>query len=515
MNKDSSLNKDYSAHANLISTTDPSSYITYANSEFCDVAGYEETHLLGKPHNLVRHKDMPKAAFAQMWQYLKSGNSWMGLVKNQCNDNQYYWVSAFVTPITDASGNVIEFQSVRSKPAPEQIARAEKLYQRLNEGKVSKTKRIPLHKLSLSATWLAFISSLIALFILPQTILAITSALLLLTLVSQTYQYHRFKQTQSIAEETYSNPLMEKVYTNYFDDYSQIDLAITMKKAQLRAVTGRATDTSSKILISAEDEFGTIQSMGQSLNQQCQETEQVATAVEELSHSIHEVATAASVASAMTDEANAESTKGLMSIQSTINEVNSLAAELSHSQNIINQLSKDTQKIDTILDVITTISEQTNLLALNAAIEAARAGEAGRGFAVVADEVRNLASKTGDSASEIHAMIRHLQETSEQAVTAMEQGIIRSDHCKVLADETGDVLNIISEKLDKVTASSHQIAVAVEEQASVTQEVNRNVSNIKALADDTASTSQGSIQRTSDLVARIEDLQRLMQQFSR
>lgn len=94
-------NKNYPKDANLISTTDTSSKITYANNTFCEVAEYNEEELIGHPHNMVRHKDMPKAAFAQLWQYIKSGKSWMGLVKNQCKGGGYYWVSAFVTPIVN------------------------------------------------------------------------------------------------------------------------------------------------------------------------------------------------------------------------------------------------------------------------------------------------------------------------------------------------------------------------------------------------------------------------------
>ena len=195
--------------------------------------------------------------------------------------------------------------------------------------------------------------------------------------------------------------------------------------------------------------------------------------------------------------------------------MDALDEELTRSQSIINQLSNDSQKIDSILEVITAISEQTNLLALNAAIEAARAGEAGRGFAVVADEVRNLASKTGSSASEIHSMIKQLQDTANLAVEAMQKGNELSNNCKERADQTGEVLRMISAKLDSVTDSSHQIATAVEQQACVTQEINRNVINIKQLADDTSETSNTSIERTSQLVDSIEAMQRLMTQFNR
>lgn len=511
--KDAHLNKDFSPASNLISTTDPSSYVTYANREFCDIAGYSEQELLGKPHNIVRHKDMPKAAFAQMWSYLQSGQSWMGLVKNQCTDDKHYWVSAFVTPIKDSDGNIVEYQSVRSKPSNGQINRAAAAYEKLREGKKVNTKRFDFHLSAILLVGLLFTALLIQSIMTPQWISFVALGLCGLLFGVSCYQYKRFSNLKTIAKEAYDNPLMETVYADKFDSYSQVELALIMRKAELRAITGRATETSGHILISAEDEFGTIQTIGQSLAQQCAETEQVATAVEELTHSITEVANAASAASTMAEEANEHSSNGLASIESTIQEVDMLVTELNHAQSVINQLAQDTQKIDGILDVITAISEQTNLLALNAAIEAARAGEAGRGFAVVADEVRNLASKTGDSANEIHAMIRQLQDTSGSAVNAMEKGLELSERCKARADETGGMLRHISNQLDSVNDSSHQIAAAVEEQASVTQEINRNIVNIKELAEETSLTSNTSIERTRQLVDNIEALQRLMEQF--
>jgi methyl-accepting chemotaxis protein len=285
------------------------------------------------------------------------------------------------------------------------------------------------------------------------------------------------------------------------------------RKSELRAVAARATDTASAIHSAAEQELNNSVGIEQSLNRQCQETEQVAAAVEELTHSISEVASASSVASNLANDADTQAVKGMESINSTISEVDDLAEELGQAHSIVNQLSQDSQKIDSILEVITAISEQTNLLALNAAIEAARAGDAGRGFAVVADEVRDLASKTANSANEIHTMIKQFKETSQNAVVAMDKGMSLSDNCKVRAHETGEVLTAISEILNRVADSSVQIASAVEQQATVTQEVNQNVSNIKTLADDTSLASKTSLDRTTELVEQLEGLERLMKQF--
>lgn len=514
MTTKSKLNKDYSVSANLISTTDPRSIITHANSDFCTIAGYTRDELKGQPHNMVRHQDMPKAAFAQMWQYLKAGKSWMGLVKNQCSDSQHYWVSAFVTPIRNAEGEIIEYQSVRSKPQPEQVERAQALYDAMRANKYKAKMRLPLKRLTTLSAALTLLSGVGGIALASFSLQSVAMGFASTTLALSWYQQKRYEKIRALADEAYHNPLMEKPYTNHYDDFSPVELALMMKKAELRAVTARATETSGSILISAEEEFATIQSIGESLDQQCRETEQVAAAVEELTHSIHEVANAAAAASALAGNANDDSKTGLDSIRSTIRMVDALTAELHNSKQIIEQLAKDSQKIDSILEVITSISEQTNLLALNAAIEAARAGESGRGFAVVADEVRNLASKTGSSANEIHSMISQLQNTARQAVAAMNTGNELSQNCKRQADSTGEVLSAIRDKLGAVTDSSHQIATAVDEQATVTQEINRNIVNIKQLADNTSHASQSSIVRTSELVSNLEEMQRLMRQFS-
>ncbi|MDH0606782.1 PAS domain-containing protein, partial [Pseudomonas sp. GD03869] len=121
--------------ANILSTTDLKGVVTYVNPDFVAISGYSEAELLGRSHNQVRHPDMPPAAFADLWKTLKSGRSWMGVVKNRCKNGDHYWVSAFANPVV-RNGQVVEYQSVRSRAAPEQVARAEALYAALAAGRV-------------------------------------------------------------------------------------------------------------------------------------------------------------------------------------------------------------------------------------------------------------------------------------------------------------------------------------------------------------------------------------------
>jgi len=131
----SNSEKTFADDANILSTTNLKGAITYVNPDFVDISGFDEDELIGKSHNMVRHPDMPPAAFKDLWQTVKSGESWMGVVKNRCKNGDYYWVNAYVSPIVK-DGEICEYQSVRSKASAEEIRRAEKLYARLNAGKL-------------------------------------------------------------------------------------------------------------------------------------------------------------------------------------------------------------------------------------------------------------------------------------------------------------------------------------------------------------------------------------------
>lgn len=508
---------DYSAELDLISTTDPQSHITYANQSFCDVAGYREDELVGNPHNLVRHGDMPKKAFAQLWQYVQAGKSWMGIVKNRCKNGDYYWVSAFVTPITDENGQVIEYQSVRSRPTEEEVQRATEAYKELDNGSEGTKKfRFRQGVLLNSLISLAILLSLVQMFVdVPFALTALLPVLLLVGLSINILSQSRLKVVQELAKKAYDNPVMEPIYTGKKDDYSVIELALRMRRSELRAIVGRASETSGDILISAEDEFANSQQIKTNLAQQAEATEQVIVAMGQMSSTVREVAESAAQSSTLTFQAQEMAGSGQTSVETTIESVLSLHSELDNSKQVINALSESSRQIEGILDVIGSIADQTNLLALNAAIEAARAGDQGRGFAVVADEVRSLAQKTQSSTGEIHEMINRLQATAKQAVEAVERGGELSEHCRQQAIETGERLGEINEMLNKVTDSSHQIASAVEEQAGVSDEIARNIEQISELTASTSETSDKSVESTRMLVERLEALQRLMVQFKR
>ncbi|MBP8065307.1 MAG: methyl-accepting chemotaxis protein, partial [Aeromonadaceae bacterium] len=377
--------REFSRQHNLISTTDAQSRILYANEHFCSIAGYQAEELEGENHNIVRHPDMPKAAFADMWLHLKAKKSWMGLVKNRARNGDHYWVNAYVTPILDAQGNLIEYQSVRTAPERDDIQRAERFYQTLNRGHLPRALRRNLPGISAQTKLLQLLTLILLLagLFVPSPLLAY-SALggLLLQWAHTSWWSRRLQRLASMAREQMISDVTRVLYTEKNDELAAIELMLRMRKAELRAIVGRSGDTSDAILQAAEADVANIQSITQNLEQQQAETEQLATAIDEMSRSIHEVASNAAATSELVATVMDNANSGRRSVEQTISAVNGLHDELTETTRIIGELTKSSLQIEQILDVITSIADQTNLLALNAAIEAARAGEQGRGFAV-------------------------------------------------------------------------------------------------------------------------------------
>lgn len=507
-------NKDYSEQLRIISTTDVKSYITHANESFCELAEYKTDELLSHPHNVVRHDDMPKAAFAQLWSYIQSGKSWMGLVKNKCKSEHHYWVSAFVTPIKNEADEIVEYQSVRVRPENEQIDRAQKLYDKINAGKnVSRVRKN--YSLISSSAILGTLALTAAQYIFPSEYLIVAALVTgAISLVSGWLNYQREKQILTLARESYVNPLMEHVYTGCFDNHSEIELALMMRKAELQAVVARSSETTQKIIASAKAELDGIRSIESGINEQYSQTDQLAAAVEELNCSVAEISANAHETSDMTTVASRSAVEGLSAIDETVASVASLDQDLEHAQGIIQELAGHSASIEDILEVISTISDQTNLLALNAAIEAARAGESGRGFAVVADEVRQLATKTGNSADQIRTMIEQLQTLAENAVTAINDGSEKSQECKKKAQNTGSKISAIADTLQSVSDKSHEIAVAVSQQSIATKEIASNSVVIKQQLENTSDKMGESVRHTHSLVGDLDALGRLIKQFN-
>lgn len=247
--------------------------------------------------------------------------------------------------------------------------------------------------------------------------------------------------------------------------------------------------------------------------EQCSISENVTQAVEEMICTVNEVARHASDAATSAAQADSESQEGQVIVNKTVSSINDLAVEIEKASDVITRLESDTENVGQILDVIKGIAEQTNLLALNAAIEAARAGEQGRGFAVVADEVRTLASRTQESTQEIQAVIEKLQDAAQSAVAVMEDSKSRANSSVSQAEQTGISLQEITQKVTSISDMNHQIAAATEEQSQTSMNIKDNVNKMLDASNISVSSTQSALELTKSIDKFSKQLEAVGNQF--
>lgn len=297
------------------------------------------------------------------------------------------------------------------------------------------------------------------------------------------------------------------------DEIGQLSQAFNTFTDKIRNTVVKVRDHINPLDEAASDLLSITEQTQKGVSAQQSETRHVATAITEMTASVHEVARNASHASQQAESANSEASQGKEVVHNTANVIQHLATEVNTVASVLDNLNGKTQEIGKVLDVIKAIAEQTNLLALNAAIEAARAGEQGRGFAVVADEVRTLASRTQESTTEIHNMIESLQSASNQAVEVMRRGADQTTEAVNYSTQASEALDVIAASISSIADTNVQIASAAEEQSSVSEEINRNVVNINTISEDTNQRSKNVAGASDRLAYLASELKNIVSQF--
>ena len=282
---------------------------------------------------------------------------------------------------------------------------------------------------------------------------------------------------------------------------------------KLRELIGQINQSSASLASAAEETSAVSLQTSRNLSRQQQDTEQVATAINQMSATVQEVSHNTGQAAESARSAHEAAEQGKKVVQQTVASISRLAEDVASTGQVVQSLSDSSTRISSVVQVIQEIADRTNLLALNAAIEAARAGEQGRGFAVVAEEVRNLAAQTQQSSQEIVATITRLQADAEQAMAAMINGRGQAEQTVAQAREAEQALELISRAVQTIHDMNTQIASAVDEQAAVTEDISRNISNIHAMGGETAAGADQTASASRELAQLAEQLQLAVQGF--
>ena len=482
--------------ATLMSTTDPNSYINYANDAFIDVSGFTLDEIKDQPHNLVRHPDMPKEAFADMWATLKQGEPWTALVKNRRKNGDHYWVRANAIPVI-RQGQVKGYMSVRTCPSAAEVSATEELYRqfrkdeagsrRFHKGLIVRTGLMRWRSMfvTMSLRW-RLRSTMIATLLLGVLLgwgsgLAVGEvglfsgflALLLLvaTLWLEAQIVRPVERLREQALKVASGELQQVDLMNRVDEVGVTLRAINQLGLMFRWLIDDVSGQAVSVLKSSN-------ALREGNNDLSAQTEQAASNVQQAAATMNQLTA--------TVKSNTETAAEVRTLsQKTRDAAQEGGQVMDKMIDMMAAIADSSRQIASITSIIDSIAFQTNILALNAAVEAARAGEQGKGFAVVAGEVRSLAQRSAQAASEIKQLI-------ETSVGHVDSG-------STLADDAGKTMQEIVNRVQNVTLLIAQISAATAEQATALSEVSLAVEDLDKITHRNAARVQEGARASGNL----------------
>ena len=520
------VEKRFAETESLYSRTNLKGQIEEINDPFVDMSGFTREELVGKSHNIVRHPDMPPAAFKDFWDDMKQGRPWRGVIKNWRKDGGYYWVVANASPVRDAQRKVIGYQSVRFAPTAEEIQAAEQGYRRIAKGDKSlgvKHGRIVERGWSLDRAWrsdwmlwtplalVAIAPSISMLLDMQSKLLALFSMLFVLAFITLFHYRNRraLEQLGDWIDHLLVSGDLRQLLPNVLVKHrfiGEISAKIFDFVCAMRATVRGVEDVAQQVADSTREARLGADHVYEASQVQSEATASSAAAVEQVTVSISEVAAQADMTKAAALQAGDEAQTALVVSDKAAQQIQELAAFIQTTAQQIASLGQRSDEINQIVGLIREIADQTNLLALNAAIEAARAGEQGRGFAVVADEVRKLAERTSQATQEISNMTGVIRDEATTAVDAMAHGVARVDSGVAVVHEVGDALGKIRDSMQAAIDMVVGISLATNEQKAAMTLLANDVERVSIMTQNNvaaAAQSQAVAERLEQISVRM------------
>ena len=502
----------------LISSTDTKGKIKYCNDAFIEVSGFTKEELIGKPHNIIRHPDMPQGVFKEMWQTLQNGEVWMGVVKNRRKNGDYYWVNAFVTPVFDGN-EIVGYESVRINALEGEKLRAQKIYKRLIQGKSAISAQDKL--MSIANKFLPLIVPglicLISLGVLSNW--AAAGIGFMCFVISAIWFLSRnnaeWVEFSSLRKGAFTN---ETVAQTFFPDKgfkASAKLAFYSEIARCRTALTRIEDATEGLAQVSMQTQSHADKTNEAIDKQNASTRIVASAITQMSTAIQEVSENVQANAKHAELASSNVNKAVELAGESMTVINHLNGSVTSINETVRDLCDSTLEIQQAAELISAISEQTNLLALNAAIEAARAGEQGRGFNVVADEVRSLALRTRESTERINDVATRVITRAQTAVEVSRNGQNYAHQGVEVVDLTKQSLEEINQSIQTISDMTIQMSSSVEEQSSVADHINQQIVAIADSSNDTQVVAEQSLSASVELAETVDMVNSIIRRFSR